>query len=414
MLNKQMPATEKYENMPTGPVDIDDALASPAYFEAEREGIFKKVWLNLARGSDIPNPGDYVVKTIKTLETSIILVRNKEGQINAFHNACAHRGMTLCGKDDTSGNKKFFACPFHDWVYDTDGVLKAVPDRQFFAEEDLEGVTLSKINVGLWEGFIFINLDANPAQTLEEFLGETYKGYEGYFNDDKLKLVNRYVMETEMNWKFYVDSSIEAYHANVVHIQNNTGQNNESGTVLQVDADAIRLYDQHRIIGIPSGFGDRELSPVEGLSYQYGSVTPYDPRSAGADMPSGINCNNDPNWAFDIVEFFPNIVLFVSAPLYAVIRLWPSSENKCLYEADVYMSEPENAAARVALEYGLLSLRDVLREDINTAEGTTTMTRSGAVKEYIFSDQEIAVRHNYKVVDDMVQAWLKSKMNKGA
>jgi phage baseplate assembly protein W len=71
------------------------------------------------------------------------------------------------------------------------------------------------------------------------------------------------------------------------------------------------------------------------------------------------------------------------------------------------MAEPTNAAERVSLEYGMLSLRDVVREDVNTAEGSTTMTRSGAVKEYVFSDQEMAVRHNYKVVDEAVQAWLK-------
>lgn len=408
MKDKFKPITEKFSDMPQGRVDIDDAVASPAYFKAEKEGVFKKSWLNIARESDLPNIGDFIVKTIDTLDTSIIIVRNKEGKINAFHNVCVHRGMTLCGKHEHSGNKKYFACPYHAWVYDADGQLVDVPDRQFFDEKDLEGLSLAKISLATWEGFIFINLDSEPAETLEESLGELYKGLEGYFDDDKYKLVNRYEMDTQMNWKFYVDSSIEAYHANVVHIQNNTGQNAQSGTILHVDKDAVRLYEKHRVLGLPSGFGERELSPIEALSFQYGATTPYDVRAAGSDMAPGINVNKDPHWAFDIVEFFPNIILFVSAPLYAVIRLWPSSEKECLQVTDVYMSEPKNAAERVALEYGLLSLRDVIREDVNTAEGSTTMVKSGAIKEYVFSDQEIAVRHSYKTIDDMVQTWLAS------
>lgn len=405
----ERPLTSKYDNLARGPVNIHDAVSSPEYFSAEREAIFKKVWVTIARESELPNPGDYLVKHIETLETSILLVKNKKGEINAFHNVCVHRGMTLCGKNDTQGNKKYFACPFHGWVYDADGKLVDVPDRQFFDEKDLQGLALKQIAMDTWEGFIFINLDPKPAESLEEFLGEIYDQYQGYFDDDKFKLVNRYSMQTKMNWKFYLDSSIEAYHAGVVHIQNNTGQNKKSNTVLHVAPEAVRLFRRHRTIGVPSGLGERELSPIEGLSFQYGATTPYDIRAGGSDMPPGINTNQDPGWAFDILEIVPNIVLFVSAPLYAVISLWPSSEKECLYEADVYMSKPTNAASRVALEYGLLSLRDVLREDINTAEGITTMSKTGAVRDYVFSDQEIAVRHSYMVIDEMVQSWLASR-----
>lgn len=407
MKEKSRPIAEKFPDMATGRVNVDAAVSSPEYFEAEKEGIFKKAWLNVGRECELPNPGDYAVKTIGTLDTSILIMRNKEGQINAFHNACVHRGMTLCGKDDISGNKKYLTCPFHGWVYDNDGAIADIPDRKFFAEDDLKGLSLTSISLEIWEGFIFINIDPKPAESLKEFLGELYDGFTGYFDDEKFKLTNRYTMEGEFNWKFYVDSSVEVYHASCVHIQNNTGQNSKSGTILHADKDAVRLFDKHRVLGLPSGFGERELSPIEGLSFKYGVTTPYDMVAAGSDMPSGINANKDPHWAFDIVEFFPNSIIFVSAPLYAVITLWPTSEKECIHIVDTYMAEPTNAAERVSLEYGMLSLRDVVREDVNTAEASTTMTRSGAVKEYVFSDQEMAVRHNYKVVDEAVQAWLK-------
>lgn len=405
----ERPLTAKYRNLSRGPVDIHEAVSSPDYFIAEREAIFKGGWVMIGRVSELPNPGDFIVKSYETLETSILLAKNKKGEINAFHNVCVHRGMTLCGKQENKGSKKYFACPFHGWVYDADGQLVDVPDRKLFDEQDLKKLALKKIAMDIWEGFIFINLSSQPAESLKEYLGEIYDQYQGYFDDEKFKLVNRYSMETKMNWKFYLDSSIEAYHAAVVHLQNNTGQNKQSNTVLHVAPDAVRLFRRHRTIGVPSGLGARELSPVEALSFQYGATTPYDVQAGGSDMPPGVNANKDPGWAFDILEIVPNIVLFISAPLYAVISLWPSSEKECLYEADVYMSTPGNAAARVALEYGLLSLRDVLREDINTAEGITSMTRAGAIRDYVFSDQEIAVRHSYAVIDEMVQSWLASR-----
>lgn len=405
----ERPLTDKYQNLSRGPVNVHEAVSSPDYFIAEREAIFKNGWVMVGRVSELPNPGDFIVKSYETLETSILVVRNKKGEVNAFHNVCVHRGMTLCGKGEKKGCKKYFACPFHGWVYDADGQLVDVPDRQFFDDQDLKNLTLKKITMDIWEGFIFINLSPQPSESLKEYMGEIFDQYQGYFDDEKFKLVNRYSMKTKMNWKFYLDSSIEAYHAAVVHLQNNTGQNKKSNTVLHVAPEAVRLFRKHRTIGVPSGLGERELSPVEGLSFQYGATTPYDVQAGGSDMPPGINANKDPGWAFDILEIVPNIVLFISAPLYAVISLWPSSEKECLYEADVYMSKPGDAAARVALEYGLLSLRDVLREDINTAEGITTMTSAGALKNYVFSDQEIAVRHSYAVIDEMVQNWLANR-----
>ena len=404
----ERPLTARFSELRQGRIPIDEAVSDPEYFEAEREGIFKKVWVLVGRACEVPESNDYMVRDLPTLQTSVLLTRNSAGELRAFHNVCAHRGMTLCGRNDTRGSKQYFTCPFHAWVYDCDGELVGVPDRTLFDPEDLQGLHLKSISVDVWEGFVFINLAPEPSQTLSDFLGELNDAYRGYFDDQKFKIVNRYIGDNHMNWKFYVDSSVEAYHAGNVHLQNNTGQNQQSGTALYVPPSSVRLYDLHRSIGVPQGVGERELSPIEALSFRYGATTPYDPQSAGADMPPGINVDNDPNWAFDILEIFPNSILFLSAPFYAVISLWPSSVNRCRYIADIYAAPPENAAARVALEYGLVSLRDVLREDLNTAEGVTSLTGSHAVSAYTFSDQEIAVRHNYLVVDRMVPAWRKA------
>jgi hypothetical protein len=50
----------------SAPVPVEPCV-SPDYFVAEREQLFRKVWMNLGHESEVPNPGDYVVKPMPTL-----------------------------------------------------------------------------------------------------------------------------------------------------------------------------------------------------------------------------------------------------------------------------------------------------------------------------------------------------------
>src|SRR3546814_4732031 len=103
-------------------------------FELERDKIFRRYWLNLGRVSDIPKAGDYVIHDIPLLEASVLLVRGRDGEVRAFHNACTHRGNKLCQKfADSSafvkcGNKKYFTCEFHGWVFSDKGDVVDIPE----------------------------------------------------------------------------------------------------------------------------------------------------------------------------------------------------------------------------------------------------------------------------------------------
>lgn len=401
------PIAEAHAAMGLGksPVSVE-SMASPAYFEVEKKAVFAPSWLLVGRESDVPAIGDYFVKRVDPWNTSLIISRAKDKKIYAFHDVCTHRGMRVIGSEQT-GNRKAFTCGAHGWVFGLDGKLVDVPDRQSFYDFDETRLGLTPVAVDIWEGFIFVRRDAQAGESLKEFLGEVYSGYEGYFDDSFFHKVDQYVGDIHMNYKFWLDSSVEAYHAGCVHIQNNTGQNAKSGTVLSLAASAVRLYKRHRIVGIPVGIGERDLAPCEALAAKFGGpITPYDPRLQARSIPPALNANSDPNWAFDILELYPNAIMFLSKAMYAVITLWPISVDRCRIAVDIYMTEPENAAERVALEYGLVSLRDVMREDINVAEACTDALTSGAIKEVYFSDQEIAVRHSYAVVDRAVKEYL--------
>lgn len=52
--------TEHY-GLGTGPISFRDSI-SPEFYELEREAVFKRAWLNVARVEDLPRVGSYLTK----------------------------------------------------------------------------------------------------------------------------------------------------------------------------------------------------------------------------------------------------------------------------------------------------------------------------------------------------------------
>jgi phenylpropionate dioxygenase-like ring-hydroxylating dioxygenase large terminal subunit len=152
-----------YPELGTNPLPIEPYV-SREYFEKEREQIFRKVWLNIGRVELIPNRGDYFVKDLAVCDTSVLVVRGESGKIHAFHNMCSHRGNAVVW--NSKGTCKAFTCKFHSWTYGLDGALRHVPDEENFFGIKKEALGLTPVAVDTWEGFIFINLDPNPKETL--------------------------------------------------------------------------------------------------------------------------------------------------------------------------------------------------------------------------------------------------------
>src|SRR5271166_80584 len=93
----------------------------PACFALDMEGIFKRDWLFAGVASQIPKPGDFF--TMPVGPSSILVVRDRAGEIRAFHNTCRHRGSTLCEAEQ--GHVSSIVCPYHLWTYDLTGKLRS-------------------------------------------------------------------------------------------------------------------------------------------------------------------------------------------------------------------------------------------------------------------------------------------------
>ncbi len=138
-------------------------------FELEKDRIFTKAWMFLGHESEIPNPGDYVVRYI--VDDSFIVIRDENGGVQVLFNSCSHRGMQICNVE--MGNTSHFRCPYHGWTYKNNGNLVGVPyGKELYGDglhRDQWGLK-SAAKYDTYHGMIFACLDPD-AVSLDEYLG---------------------------------------------------------------------------------------------------------------------------------------------------------------------------------------------------------------------------------------------------
>jgi nitrite reductase/ring-hydroxylating ferredoxin subunit len=86
-----------------------EVFVNEAIYQEELERVFARAWLFVGHESQIPQPGDFVVSGMG--EESVILCRDRAGEVHVFLNSCRHRGMKVCRYDE--GNTAVFTCPYH-------------------------------------------------------------------------------------------------------------------------------------------------------------------------------------------------------------------------------------------------------------------------------------------------------------
>ena len=95
----------------------------PEMHEADLEWIFASQWFLAATAAEMPEPGDYV--TLDLGRRSVIVLRDDDGVLRAFHNVCRHRGARLL--TEPTGFVGNLVCAYHSWTYGSDGRLLHAP-----------------------------------------------------------------------------------------------------------------------------------------------------------------------------------------------------------------------------------------------------------------------------------------------
>jgi len=202
-------------------------FVSPEMFAEEQKKIFSKQWLLVGHQSQIPDAGDYVVQQV--IGESLIVIRDKSGEIRGFFNVCRHRGTRL--KEDACGHASAIQCPYHAWTYGLDGRLIGAPHMDEVPGFDKAEYSLRAVNTGVWEGFIFINLNDGEARLRSEATARQRSGdfislerwfapLNGKFSHWNMSILlpaKRIEYDVHANWKLMFENYSECYHCPGVH-----------------------------------------------------------------------------------------------------------------------------------------------------------------------------------------------------
>ncbi len=93
------------------------AYTSEEFYQLEQERLFPRTWMGVAFAHEIPDPGDAIPVTVAGLP--VILLRDKKGEIRAFHNVCRHRAALVLREPEKGLSN--LRCPYHAWTYGLDG-----------------------------------------------------------------------------------------------------------------------------------------------------------------------------------------------------------------------------------------------------------------------------------------------------
>jgi len=154
--------------------------------------------------SALPEKGSYVSRI--AAGTPILVTRDEEGEVNAFINACRHRGMQVASG---SGCKKSFVCPYHGWTYGLKGENRNIPGSDGFPGIDPLEHGLKPVNAAEIGGIVYVCQDGEISKN---FLDEALD----YFADDQA-LINQSEIEDEANWKILHETLLEGYHIKTLH-----------------------------------------------------------------------------------------------------------------------------------------------------------------------------------------------------
>ncbi|HQV01982.1 MULTISPECIES: aromatic ring-hydroxylating dioxygenase subunit alpha [unclassified Novosphingobium] len=199
----QLAARKPDHSLPQG------LYTDPRAFDFDLDAIYARSWLMAGLECELPTAGSRLALTIG--KWPVLIVRDKTGEIRAFHNSCSHRGSILC--EAGHGSAPRLICPYHRWTYGLDGSLLAagrMPADFNKGEHSLRPVPLRRV-----AGAIFICLADDPPEF--DSFGQQFEAYAGPLNFANLKLAATDLMVEEANWKLVMENARECYHCPTGH-----------------------------------------------------------------------------------------------------------------------------------------------------------------------------------------------------
>lgn len=178
---------------------VDDEI-----FKADLAAVFATDWLFACNVCEIKRPGDYL--TLEIGANSVVVLRDRDGEVRAFHNTCRHRGSRICNAETGHANR--LVCPYHQWVYELDGRL--INARQMPKDFDTSGYGLKPAKVEVICGLVYVSIAEDPP-SLDRYRS-AITPYIAPHQPDRTKVAFVSTIIEEANWKLVIENNRECYH----------------------------------------------------------------------------------------------------------------------------------------------------------------------------------------------------------
>ncbi|MCX2733810.1 aromatic ring-hydroxylating dioxygenase subunit alpha [Saccharopolyspora sp. NFXS83] len=330
------------------PASLRETLAGhyytdPEIFRAEQDSIFEAGWFCSVLSADLARPGQY--ETVQIGRESVIVVRGRDGGVNAHLNVCRHRGARLC-TEEQGEVRRSFQCPYHAWTYALDGKLIAAPNLTAMPDIDRAEYGLHRVHVREWLGYVWLCLAEDPPSFEDTVVNDvtnrlgTPDAIVGYQVAD-LKLGRRIEYDVKANWKQIVENFMECYHCATIHP--------ELTEVLPEFADGLAAQ---YFVGHGAEFGEN----IQGFTVD---------GSEGVERLPGVNEEQDRRYYAITVrpQVFINLV-----PDHVVFhRMFPVAVDRTIVRCD-WLYLPEVVDSDVDIERSVELFHRVNKQDFDACE----------------------------------------------
>lgn len=313
-----------------------EAYWSPRWYEREQQRLFGATWHLVCRTDELARVGDAV--TVEAGTERLLVLRDGDGTLRAFHNRCPHRGMRLL---DGAGNvASGIVCPYHAWSFALDGRCRRIPQAEQFPTATPDTCCLDEASVGVWAGLVFAHPE--PGGSLEAYL-DAVPTLIGSFRPERLTQVARFEVPARCNWKLLVENHVDVYHLWYLH------------------ARTLSEYDHHR-------FAWRQVGP---------HWTSYEPRRPGvaarrphAGAPQIRHLDDRDRAGIGAHLVFPNLLMAAEAEMFLTYVARPVAPDRTSLDVRVH------AEADAPPEPLVAAARAFLLEDVAACEAVQDTVRS--------------------------------------
>lgn len=339
--------------------------ADPDQLKQEISILFRNFPIMIAHSSEMANPGDFF--THDDTGVPILLTRDKTGEVKAFLNVCRHRGARL--KNESCGNARTLACPYHSWNYELNGKLRGIPQPQGFKGIDKSELGLIELPVYEKFGMIWVVPSVQEkAVDFDAWLKPMEEQLTGLNIDDHV-IYKKWSLPRKMNWRLALEGFQESYHFCSAH------RHTACSGYLNNQSVHLDFYPHVRhAVPMPQIESLRDQAPE---SWEY-----------------------RPHFMTQNYLFPANFVQVMTDHIY-IHTIIPTGPGTCIFNCTMLIAEPpktEKAERYWQKNYDLI--RVVFNEDFVIGEGIQKGLETGANTHFTFGSYECGLHHGKKAIDD--------------